>query len=175
MGCWLWKSEHLMQRSNRSFDADTRRNTTSCRSTPTLGRVSMSGKSLQLRPLAIAALALSFNCQPDPTYSRVREMGREVLAVKFTPELSKADAEKVIGFYFQTKISGCGFPSGVKDEGEFWSSVPKIGLVGTPHEHPVLLHKRTGRITWAAGPTYESIPALVLSTRRPFRDAFQWQ
>ena len=135
----------------------------------------MSDKYLQLRPLAIAALVLSFNCQPDPAYAQVREMGREVLAIKFTPELSKEDAEKVIGFYFQTKISGCGFPSGLKDDGEFWSSVPKIGLVGTPHEQPVLLHKRTGRISWAPGPTYESVPELVRSTRRPFRDAFQWR
>ena len=135
----------------------------------------MSGKFLQLRPLAIAALVLSINCQPDPAYAQVREMGREVLAVKFTPELSKEDAEKVIGFYFQTKISGCGFASSLKDEGEYWSSVPKVGLEGTPQEHPVLLNKRTGRISWAAGPTYDSVPELIRSTRRPFRDAFLWR
>ena len=132
----------------------------------------MSVKFVQIRPVAIAALMLSLNCQPDPAYARIREMGHEILAVKFAPELSKTDAEKVIGFYFQTKISGCGFAAELKEEGQFWTSVPKIGLVGTPHEQPVFLHKRTGRISWAAGPTYESVPELVRSTRRPFRDAF---
>jgi hypothetical protein len=135
----------------------------------------MTGKFFKLRRVAITSVVLLLNCQSDPAQARVREMGREVLAVNLSPEISRADAEKVIGFYFETKISGCGFPAEVKDEGEYWSSVPKIGLVGTPHEHPVRLHKRTGRISWAAGPSFKSMPDLVRSTRRWFGGAFLWR
>jgi len=120
---------------------------------------------LKMTVLASAVTMLLVNCQPDPAKAQIRVMGREVLAIKASPDMTKADAEKIIEFYFQTKISGCGFPGSLKDEGDYWSAVPQIGLTGTPHKDAVRLHKRSGGISWASGPSYTSIKALVQSTQ----------
>jgi hypothetical protein len=115
--------------------------------------------------LTVAVTMLQLDCQTDPAKAQIRAMGQEVLKIEPSPDMPKADAEKVMEFYFQTKISGCGFPGGLKDEGEYWTAVPQIGLTGTPHKDAVRLHKRSGQTSWGSGPSFQSLDALVRSTR----------
>lgn len=124
----------------------------------------MTVQGLKTITLVLGLSGMLLNCQPNPAKDQIRLMGHEVLKIKPSPGMSKADAEKVMEFYFQTKISGCGFPGGLKDEGEYWTAVPQIGLTGTPHKDAVRLHKRSGQISWGSGPSFPSLDALVRST-----------
>lgn len=66
-----------------------------------------------------------------------------------------------MGFYFQNNISGCGYSGEAVDEGDSWVSFPRAGFAGHPSKDPIRLDKRSGRISWGAGPAYASPKAMT--------------
>ena len=113
---------------------------------------------------ALVAAFLALGCQEDTARIEMVKNGKEILAIKPSSAMPKETAEKIMWFYFLHNISGCGFPSGPVDEGEYWSSIPRVGDVGQASRDPIMLHKASGRISWAAGPTYDSLKAMVKAT-----------
>lgn len=44
-------------------------------------------------PIALVAIGLLLSCQADPAKAQIRAEGQEVLAIKASPDMTKADAE----------------------------------------------------------------------------------
>jgi hypothetical protein len=82
---------------------------------------------------AVACMAMLSSCQTDPRKAEIRRQADKILAIQLDSGLSKANAEKIITFYFEQNISGCGFPDDVHDDGEYWSAYPRIGLTGSDY------------------------------------------
>jgi hypothetical protein len=116
---------------------------------------------------AVACMVMFSSCQADPRKIEIRRQADEILAIQLNNGLSRADAKKIITFYFEQNISGCGFPDDLQDEGEYWAAYPRVGVTGSPDKNSIRLHKRTGRISWVSGPTYDSLKALTKAALTP--------
>jgi hypothetical protein len=114
-------------------------------------------------PLLIVSAALG--CHEDTARVELVKNGKEILAIKPTLVMPKETAEKIMWFYFLHNISGCGFPSEPVDEGEYWTSIPRVGYAGQADKDPIRLHKRSGRISWGQGPSFDSLKAMVKAAK----------
>ena len=114
---------------------------------------------------AMVWASLFLNCHEDTAKIEMIKNAKEVLAIQPSPTMPKETAEKIMWFYFLHNISGCGFPSEPVDEGDYWSSVPRVGYAGQADQDPIRLHKRSGRISWGQGPAFDSLKAMVRAAK----------
>ena len=78
--------------------------------------------------------------------------------------LDQHEAVIMANEYFLIFISGCGGACGASDLGEEWEVSTKYGYAAEPFD-PILVHKKTGRITCAKGPTLEYPGRIVKSEK----------
>ncbi|GEM_PF-4140798 len=124
-----------------------------------------SARSALLLSAALVSFSMATSCQEDPARAGMLKDAKEILAIRPSPAMPKAMAEKIMRFYFLHNISGCGFPGELVDEGEYWTATPRVGIAGKADKDPIRLHKGTGRISWGQGPAFESLKAMVKAAK----------
>jgi hypothetical protein len=63
--------------------------------------------------------------------------------------LSKAEATRLAQQYFEVEIALEGALGIASIKGDFWSFPVKLGYAGTVQPDPLLVHRQTGKVSWA--------------------------
>ena len=111
-------------------------------------------------------LAQSAKQEPESLYQK---RIRVVSAITPKPEISREQANEIYLLYFDLHLRfKCG-PDAFYDRGDHWVLYPSNNDDCIQDKTPILIHKRSGKITWAKGNSYESPQALANAALLDFK------
>ncbi len=91
--------------------------------------------------------------EETPTGIEYRDkLQNKLSSIDFSDGLSVEESNIVAQAYFYRFGTGCGATLPAIDKGDVWKHPVGIGIVGAPTD-PIFIHKKTGKISWAHGPT----------------------
>jgi len=114
---------------------------------------------MNLRHLLLGCLALvasSISAQEPSSETVVR-------AVDLSKGVSRAEAVAIAEVYYSRNITSCGSAEVPVDRGTRWEVTPIVGTTAQPSPDPIVIDKRTGRVSWKGGPTFRNLHELLAS------------
>ncbi|PZQ27131.1 MAG: hypothetical protein DI562_14080 [Stenotrophomonas acidaminiphila] len=90
-----------------------------------------------------------------------RDLVATIRAVDLKAGVTQLQADAIAQVYFQRYISGCGAAAPAVDHGYAWRVTPLMGIAGTPDQNPIVIEKRTGKVSWANGPVFATVTELL--------------
>jgi hypothetical protein len=105
--------------------------------------------------LFVSALLLSAQLAAEPSTESI------VRHVNLSKGISWAEAAAIAEVYFSRNINGCGAAAEPVDRGDHWAVTPLVGIAAAPDPNPIVIEKRTGRVSWKRGPTFATLQELL--------------
>ena len=129
---------------------------------------------ISIRTTAAFAAGIVFvglACQPAPPKVDITALENDIMAIVPSSEMTKAEAAKIFQLYLKMDGVRATGLNEIKDEGEYWTVDPKLAFKFKESGNNLMrIQKATGAVTWADGPSFNTLTILVGASRSQIRE-----
>jgi hypothetical protein len=112
---------------------------------------------------SLVLTAALFGCASPSSNFEVEQKQRaeQIAAIDTSKGVGPREAKLIADYYAYKYVLGCGVVGEAVDRGRYYSVQPYIGIGAVPHADQILVKKSSGKVSWAEGPTFTNVRALL--------------